>query len=124
MSPTTQAEEMTLTLVRPVLAVEGLALLVIAACVLVLRWRQGRPGAALFALGLMPLALVRLLVGLRDAWIWFVAGPQGAPEWLGGVISVLLAVDLVMPGLVLSAAVAGSWVLRQRRAAPGQPSPI
>jgi hypothetical protein len=120
-SPTTQAEQMTLTLVRPCLAVEGLALLVIALCVLILRWRQGRLGAALFGLGLMPLALVRLLVGLRDA-LWFVSGRQGAPEWLGDVIAVLLKVDLVMPGLVLSAAVAASWVLRQRRAGPGQPS--
>lgn len=116
MSPTTQADEMTLSLVYPWLAVDGLALLTIAACILVLRWRSGRLGATLFALGLLPLAIKRLLRGGHDAWIWFVSGPQDPPEWLWSMMSALHTLDLTSPGLMLSASVAMTWAFRLRRA--------
>lgn len=116
MSPTTQADEMTLTLVYPWLAVDGLALLTIAACIFVLRWRSGRLGATLFALGLLPLAIKRLLRGGHDAWIWFVSGPQDPPEWLWSMMSALHTPDLTSLGLMLSASVAMTWAFRLRRA--------
>ncbi len=116
MSLLAPAEDVTLTIVRPWLAVDGLALLAIAACILVLRWRSGRLGATLFALGLLPLAIKLLLRGGHDAWIWFVSGPQDPPEWLWPMMSALNQPDLTSLGLLLSAAVAMTWAMRRRHA--------
>jgi hypothetical protein len=117
-SLTTQSDEMTLTLVQPWLAVDGLAWFTIAASLMTLRWRHGKISASLFALGLMPLALRNLLLGLHDAVYWFLLEIYGSSESWDSLTPVLVVLGrLESVGLLLSAGAACFWALRRSQSA-------
>lgn len=115
MSLTSQANgEVTLTILQPMVALEGLALIVIAVSLFALRWPQGKASATVFALGLMPMALGALLMGFRDALQWYLPRLSGSPESWDGLAPLMLALwRLELVGLLLSAAAACFWALRR-----------